>query len=130
MAIWSQQLRSSFLLTGAATAVALAIAVAIGGGQDARRTIQRLADQRGREVGHRVAALASASVRERRHEVEALAISPTITGAARQGSQLTADQKLDRLDPTELGRRAGTLGGDPAAQNFVREYTRHSDIAS
>ena len=128
--IWSQQLRSSFLLTGAATAVALAIAVAIGGGQDARRTIQRLADQRGREVGNRVAAVASAYVRERRHEVEALAISPTIIGAARQGSQLTADQKLDRLDPTELGRRAGTLGGDPAAQNFVREYTRHSDIAS
>lgn len=105
MAIWSQQLRSSFLLTGAATAVALAIAVAIGGGQDARRTLQRLADQRGREIGNRVAALASAYMRERRHEVEALAISPTIIGAARKGT-------------------------DPTVQTFMREYTKHSDLAS
>jgi methyl-accepting chemotaxis protein len=105
MAIWSQQLRSSFLLTGAATAVALAIAVAIGGGQDARRTLQRLADQRGREIGNRVAALASAYMRERRHEVEALAISPTIIGAARKGT-------------------------DPTVQAFMREYTKHSDLAS
>jgi len=130
MAIWSQQLRSSVLLTGAAAAVALAIAVAIGGGQDARRTLQRLADQRGRDVGNRVAALATTYVRERRHEVEALAISPTIIGAARQGSLVAADQNLDRLDPADLARRGGTLGGDPAAQAFVREYTQHSDIAS
>jgi methyl-accepting chemotaxis protein len=130
MAIWSQELRSSFLLTGAAAAVALAIAVAIGGGQEARRTVQRLADQRGREAGNRVAALATAYVRERRHEVEALAISPTIIAAARQGSLLAADQKLERLDPADLGRRRGVLGGDPAAEAFVREYTRRSDFAS
>jgi methyl-accepting chemotaxis protein len=105
MAIWSKQLRSSFLLTGATTAIAIAIAVAIGGGQDARHTIQRLANQRGREIGNRMAALATTYVRERHHEVEALAISPTIIGAARQGA-------------------------DPMAQAFVREYSRHSDIAS
>jgi len=130
MAIWSQQLRSSFLLTGAGAAVALAIAVAIGGGQDARRTLQHLADQRGREVANRVAALASTYARERRHEVEALAISPTIIDAARQGSAMAAAQKLDRVDPAELGRRSGTLGGDPAAQAFLREYTRHSEITA
>jgi methyl-accepting chemotaxis protein len=121
MAIWSQQLRSTFLLTGAAAAVALAIAVAIGGGQDARRTLQRLADQRGREIGNRVAALATAYVRERRHEVEALAISPTIIAAARGAPPLTTTQKLDRFDP---GR------GDPTAQAFMREYMRRSDITS
>lgn len=108
MAIWSKQLRSSFLLTGAAAAVALAIAVAIGGGQDARRTLQRLADQRGREVGNRVGAMATSYVRERRHEVEVLALSPTIISAARRGSP-----ESDRV-----------------AQDFVREYTRYSDIVS
>jgi methyl-accepting chemotaxis protein len=130
MTIWSQQLRSSFLLAGAAAAVGLAIAVAIGGGQDARRTLQRLADQRGGAIGNRVAALASAYLRERRHEVEALAISPTIVGAARQASLRAADLKLDRIDPAELVRRGSTLGGDPAAQAFVRAYAQHSDIAS
>jgi methyl-accepting chemotaxis protein len=113
MAIKSQQLRSSFLLMGVAAAIVLAMAVAIGGGQNARHTLERLANERGREVGSRVADLATTYMRERRHEVEALAGSPAILTAARQASQQQSAPQVDA-----------------EVRAFLRAYTQRSDISA
>jgi len=104
MPIRLQQVRSSFLLKGAAAAAALVTALAAIGGDAARRTLEHLANQRGLEVGTRVAALASSYMRERRREGEALAASPLVVAAAR------------------------TLTSSPDLQTFLRAYTQHSDI--
>jgi methyl-accepting chemotaxis protein len=112
MAIKSQQLRSSFLLMGVAAAIVLALAVAIGGGQNARHTLERLGNERGREIGSRVADLASTYMRERRHEVEVLAGSPAVFGAARVASQQNVPQ------------------ADADFRAFLRAYTQRSDIGA
>jgi len=114
MALSFQQLRSSFLLKGAAAAAALVAALAAIGGDAARRTFEHLANERGLEVGTRVAALASSYMRERRHEGEALAASPAIVAAARQASPLANER---------------SLGGVPELQAFLRAYTQHPDIS-
>jgi len=114
MPIRLQEIQSSFLLKGAAAAAALVTALAAIGGDAARRTLEHLANERGLEVGTRVAALASSYMRERRHEGEALAVSPLVTAAARQAAQLPANR---------------TPGVSPEVQAFLRAYTQHSDIA-
>ncbi len=102
-----QQLRSSFLFVGVAGAVTLAVGIAVAGSQNARGTLDRLANARGREVATRVATLASTYMRERRHETEVLARSPTIVAAARLAS-----------------------GGDRDLAAYLRDYPRRSDIAN
>src|SRR5437773_3309369 len=102
-----QRLRSSLLLAGVAAAVSLAVGVALVGGQNARGTLDRLANARGREVATRVATLASTYMRERRHETEVLARSPTIVAAARPAP-----------------------GGDRDLAAYLRDYPRRSDIAA
>ena len=47
MALWFQQLRSSFLLKGTAGAALLVAALAFIGGDAARRTLEHLANERG-----------------------------------------------------------------------------------
>ena len=101
-----QQLRSSFLFVGVAGAVTLAVGIAVAGSQNARGTLDRLANARGREVATRVATLASTYMRERRHETEVLARSPTIVAAARPAP-----------------------GGDRDLAAYLRDYPRRSDIA-
>src|SRR2546426_2479479 len=100
-----QRLRSSLLLAGVAAAVSLAVGVALVGGQNARGTLERLANARGREVATRVATLASSYMRERRHEVDVLARSPLVVAAAREAT------------------------GDPQLAGFLRDYPQRSDIA-
>ncbi len=114
MALWFQQLRSSFLLKGTAVAALLVAALAVIGGDAARRTLEHLANERGVEVSSRVAALASSYMRERRHEVEALATSPSTVAAAREAVRLAGDR---------------SAGGSRELQAFLREYPQHSDIS-
>jgi len=106
----SQQLRSSFLLIGIAAAVALAIGMAVVGGQDARHKLERQANARGEEVGVRVAALVSSYLNERRHEIERLALSPAIAAALRA--------------PAHRGPP-----GDPILNAYFRAYTAHAEIS-
>ncbi|HXQ29863.1 MAG TPA: methyl-accepting chemotaxis protein [Gemmatimonadales bacterium] len=99
---FQQQLRSSFLFTGVAGAAALAVAVALAGGQNARQTLERLANERDRAVATNVAALVTNYWRERRHETD------------------------------ELARRLSTRAGivpDAALGAFLRDYVQHSDLA-
>ena len=122
-----QQLRSSFLLTGVAGAVALAIAVALVGGQDARDTLERQANARGRDVVVGVAALTSNYMGERRRETEVLARAPDVIAAAQRASQLAAATALDRLAPAVLARHRA-LGATPELESFLRGYPQHSDV--
>lgn len=101
-----QQLRHSFLLAGAAAALAVVIVLAVVAGKSANRILERQADERGRDVATRVAALVGQFLRERRHEAEVLAASPAVVAAA--------------------GRAPG---GDPALQAYLRDYVERSDFA-
>jgi len=123
MPISFEQIRSSFLLKGALAAVALMTVLGGLGGEAARRTLERLTNERGREVGTRVAALASSYMRERRHETEVLATSPAVVTAVRQAAQLATQQKLD----SRLARHR-ELGNDPDLRAFLQAYPQHSDL--
>ncbi|HUL49291.1 MAG TPA: methyl-accepting chemotaxis protein [Gemmatimonadales bacterium] len=124
MPISFEQIRSSFLLKGALAAAALLIVLGGLGGEAARRTLERLANERGREVGTRVAALASSYMRERRHEAEVLATSPSVVAAARQAGQLATERKLDARHPPHR-----ELGNDPELRAFLQAYPQHSDLS-
>src|SRR2546428_12296893 len=133
MATRPQQLRQSFLVTGAAAALALVIVLAVVTAHEPGRTLEGLANRRRTEVAIRVASLVTSYLRERRHEAEALAHSPAILVAAQEASQKSAGQGLDRLDVPALERqfsRTRQLGGDPALQRYFREYPQRSDIAA
>ena len=127
-----QQLRSSFLFSGLAGAITLAVGIAVAGSQNARGTLDRLANARGREVAARVATLASTYMRERRHETEVLARTPAVVSAARQASERAAALGLAQLEPVAVEQQVGasrTLGGDPQLDAFLRDYPRRSDIS-
>src|SRR5260370_9710917 len=96
MATRTQQLRQSFLVTGAAVALALVIVLAVVAAHEASGTLNDLADRRGTEVAIRVARLATSYLRDRRHEAEALARSPAIIAAAQHASQKPAPPGLHR----------------------------------
>src|SRR5437899_8390016 len=123
MATRTQQLRQSFLVTGAAVALALVVVLAVVTAHEASGTLEDLANRRGTEVAIRVASLVTSYLRERRHEAEALALSPAIVAAAQDASQKSAAQGLDRLAGPALARqfsRTRQLGGEPALQRYLR----------
>src|SRR5712692_11894837 len=133
MATRTQQLRQSFLVTGAAVALALVIVLAVVTAHEAGSTLEDLANRRGTEVATRAASLVTSYLRERRHEAEALALSPAIIAAALEASQQSSAQGLDRLDIPALERqfsRTRQLGGNPALQRYFHEYPQHSDLAA
>src|SRR6185503_14062496 len=132
MATKSQQLRQSFLVSGAGTAVVLIAVVAWFTGSRAERILEQQADTRGRDVAAREAALVTQYLTERRREVVSLASMPQLIGAVRQASQDAATRGLDKLDIPTLERMftgSRQMGGDPALRDYVRAYTTLSDFA-
>jgi len=132
MATKSQQLRQSFLVSGAGTAVVLIAVVAWFTGSRAERILEQQADTRGRDVAAREAALVTQYLTERRREVVSLASMPQLIGAVRQASQDAATRGLDKLDVPTLERMftgSRQMGGDPALRDYVRAYTTLSDFA-
>src|SRR6266705_3464307 len=132
MATKSQQLRQSFLASGAGTAVLLIAVVAWFTGNRVERILEQQADARGRDVAAREAAMVTHYLNERRREVVSLASMPQLIGALRQAAQDAAARGLDRIDIPTLERMfAGTrqLGGDPALRDYLRAYTTLSDFA-
>jgi methyl-accepting chemotaxis protein len=108
---FQQQLRSSFLFAGVAGAAALAVAVALAGGQNARLTLERLTNERDRAVGVSVAAAVSNYWSERRHEADELAAAPPVAAVAGAES------------------RRGRTASPDAFAGFLHDYPRHSDLA-
>jgi methyl-accepting chemotaxis protein len=132
MATKSQQLRQSFLVSGAGTAVVLIAVVAWFTGSRAERILEQQADTRGRDVAAREAALVTQYLTERRREVVSLASMPQLIGAVRQASQDAASRGLDKLDIPTLERMftgPRQMGGDLALRDYIRAYTTLSDFA-
>ena len=132
MATKSQQLRQSFLASGAGAAIVLVALVAWFTGNRAARILEEQADTRGRDIAAREAAMVTHYLNERRREVVSLASMPQLIGAVRQASQDAATRGLDKIDIPTLERMfAGSrqMGGDPQLRDYVRAYTTLSDFA-
>jgi methyl-accepting chemotaxis protein len=132
MAIKSQQLRQSFLISGAGTAVLLVLFVAWITSSNVGRVLEQQAEIRGRDVASRVAAIVTQYLKERRREAAALAGQPQLMSAVRDANQTVVARGLDRMPIPDLERMFnGTrqLGGDPALRDYLRAYTAASDFA-
>src|SRR5881394_816293 len=126
------QLRQSFLVTGAAVALALVTGFALLSSRSASRIVERQANARGQDLATHVASLVDLYLRERRHEAEALAGSPAVVRAALEASQAALRQRLPPLDIPTLERmfnQRRELGGDPDLAAYLRGYAQHSDFA-
>ncbi len=132
MAIKSQQLRQSFLISGAGAAVLLVLFVAWVTSSRVGHVLEQQADVRGRDVATRVAAIVTQYLKERRREVVSLASLPQLVNDVRQASQTVVARGLDRTPIPDLERAFNAtrqLGGDPDLQAYVRAYTTISDFA-
>lgn len=131
MATHPRQLGRSLLLLIVAVPAVLAIAAGLAAGRGARGSLERLANQRGAEVGGRVAAAVTAYLRDRRHEADVLAGLPWMAAAAQTASQQVVARGLDRLQPDDVNRRfdrTRQLGADPDLQAFLRDYVGNSEL--
>jgi len=132
MAIKSQQLRQSFLISGAGIAVLLVVFVAWLTSNRVGHVLEQQADVRGHDVATRVAAIVTQYLKERRREVVSLSSQPQVVAAVRKASQDVVARGLDRTPIPDLERAfSGTrqLGGDPDLRDYLRAYTTISDFA-
>jgi methyl-accepting chemotaxis protein len=132
MAIKSQQLRQSFLISGAGAAVLLVLFVAWLTSNRVGHVLEQQADVRGRDVATRVAAIVTQYLKERRREVVSLASQPQLIAAVRAAGEAAASRGLDRMPTPDLERAFnGTrqLGTDAALRDYLRAYTTISDFA-
>ena len=134
MAIKSQQLRQSFLISGAGTAVLLVLFVAWLTSNRVGAVLEQQANVRGRDVATKVAAIVTQYLKERRREVVSLASQPQLVAAVQGAGQAAAAQGLDRIPVPDLERMFnGTrqLGGasDASLRDYLRAYTTISDFA-
>src|SRR5216683_1791791 len=128
----TQQLRQSFILTGAVVALVLVAGFALFSSRSVTRIVERQANERGQDVATHVASLVGMYLRERRREAEALARSPAVVRAALDGSQQAITQGLPRLDTPTLERmfnQRRMLGGDPDLAAYLRDYIQRSEFA-
>src|SRR6266576_583798 len=132
MAIKSQQLRQSFLISGAGAAVLLVVFVAWLTSGRVGHVLEQQADVRGRDVGMRVSAIVTQYLKERHREVASLASMPQVVAAVRRAGADAAARGLDRLPIATLEARfdaSRELGGDPALRDYLRAYTVLSDFS-
>src|ERR1051326_6026859 len=116
MAIKSQQLRQSFLVSGAGIAVLLVLFVAWITSNRVGNVLEQQADVRGRDVATRVAAIVTQYLKERRREVVSLASEPGLLGAVRDAGQAAVTRGLDRMPirALQVGRASGRERGEIA----------------
>lgn len=132
MAIKSQQLRQSFLISGAGAAVLLVVFVAWLTSSRVGHVLEQQADVRGRDVATRVAAIVTQYLKERRREVVSLASQPQLIAAVREAGQSAASRGLDRMPVPDLERMFSAtrqLGSDAGLRDYLRAYTTISDFA-
>jgi len=128
----TQQLRQSFLLTGAVSALVLVMGFALLSSRSITRIVERQANERGQDVAAHAASLVGMYLQERRREAEALARSPAVVRAALDGSQQAISQRLPQLDTPTLERmfaQRHALGGDPDLAAYLRDYIQRSEFA-
>ena len=131
MAIKSQQLRQSFLVSGAGAAVLLVIFVAWIASNRIGAVLEQQADERGHDVATRAAAVVTQYLKERRREVAALANQPQLVAAVQAAGQSVVARGLDRTPIPDLERAFNAsrqLGADPVLQDYLRAYPATSDF--
>ena len=132
MAIKSQQLRQTILVSGGGAAVLLVVFVAWLTSSRVGHVLEQQADIRGRDVALRVAAIVTQYLKERHREVVSLASMPELVARVRQAGQDVVARGLDRLSIAELERRfdaSRQLGADSDLRDYVRAYTSISDFS-
>src|SRR5256712_1218372 len=128
----TQQLRQSFLLTGAVSALVLVRGFALLSSRSVTRIVERQANERGRRAAATAAPLDGMDLQERRREAEEWARSPAVVRAALEGSQQAISQRLPQLDSPTLERmfaQRHALGGDPDLAAYLRDYIQQSEFA-
>src|SRR2546422_11721560 len=100
----TQQLRQSFLLTGAVVALVLVTGFALLSSRSVTRIVEQQANERGQDVATHTASVIGLYLRERRREAEGLAKSPPVERAALDGSHQATSQRLPQLDTPTLER--------------------------
>src|SRR5256885_3031799 len=116
MAIKSQQLRQSFLISGAGAAVLLVLLVAWVTSSRVGHVLEQEADARGRDDASRVASTITQYLKERRHEAMTLASQPQLVAAVRDAGQAVTARGLARTTIPALERSLSAtrpLGADP-----------------
>ena len=132
MAIKSQQLRQSFLISGAGAAVLLVVFVAWLASSRIGHVLEQQADVRGRDVAMRVAAIVTQYLKERHREVVSLASMPELVARVREAGQDAVARGLDKLSIAALESRFDPergLGGSPELRDYLRTYTTISDFS-
>src|SRR6266540_6351880 len=104
MATRSQQLRQSFLISGAGAAVLLVVLVAWLTSNRIGHVLEQQADVRSRDVATRVAATVTQYLTERRREIVSLASMPQLIAAVRQAGQDAVARNLDQTAIPTLER--------------------------
>jgi methyl-accepting chemotaxis protein len=126
MAIKAQQLRQSFLLSGAGAAVLLVVFVAWLTSSHVGTVLEQQAEERGHDIATRAAAMVAQYMKERRREATALASEPELISAVQAAGQSARSRGLDRMAIPDLERAFNAtrqLGGDPALHDYLRAYT-------
>src|SRR4051812_1365703 len=132
MTIKSQQLRQSFLISGAGAAVLLVFFVAWLTSNRVGQVLENQTEVRSREIATRVSAIVTQYLKERRREVVSLASLPQLVDAVRQAGQSVQAQGLDRTPIPDLERAYNAtrqFGADPQLRDYLRAYTTISDFA-
>ena len=132
MAIKSQQLRQSFLVSGAGAAVLLVVLVAWITSNRVGHALQDEANARALDEASHAGTTITQYLRERRREAINLAGEPQIIAAARDAGQSAVTQGFDRMAIPELERRFNAtrqMGGDPVVREYLRTYPAKSDFA-
>ncbi len=131
MATTLRALLQRFTLSAAGVTLVVLVSLGLLAARAARRTLERLSDQRGTEVASRAAELVSTYIRERHREADRLARNPFVVRGAIEAARSVAARQLDRVPPETLERMfAAThqLGGDPDLARSFTAYPEGSDF--
>ena len=131
MALTLKTLLRRFTFWAGGIALAALLGLSLLAGRGARRTLERLSDQRGTDVAARVAALVANYVRERHVEADQLAANPYLIRAAIDAAQTVVARRLDQVAPADLERMfagARRLEGDPELVRYLRSYSGRSEF--
>jgi methyl-accepting chemotaxis protein len=131
MATTLQALLQRFTLSAAGVTLVVLLGLGLLATRASRRTLERLADQRGLAVARRASELVSTHIRERHREADRLALNPFVVRAAVEGARSVAARRLNQMAPATLERTfAAThqLGGDPDLARSFRAYPQRSDF--
>ena len=131
MAIKSQQLRQSFLISGGGAAVLLVGLVAWLTSSRVGEALEQEADTRARDEASHGAAIITQYLKERRREAIAIATYPNLVATVRDAGQSAVTRGLDRMTIPDLERMFNAsrqLGGDPLVGSYLRTYPANSDF--